>query len=110
MAVSSSNIFSNPPLTAVRRLCAFEYSSPSAGRLTNVAVRTALLIVGFARSITGPAVERWALGRKPSQSGGRLMPLRALGLFFAVALCACRTEGRTDPAAVRQVIDSLNAK
>jgi uncharacterized protein (TIGR02246 family) len=38
------------------------------------------------------------------------MPLRALGLFFAVALCACRTEGRTDPAAVRQVIDSLNAK
>ena len=38
------------------------------------------------------------------------MPRRALGLLVVVVLCACRTEDRTDPAAVRRVIDSLNTK
>ena len=33
-----------------------------------------------------------------------------LGLLFASGLCACRPEGRTDAAAVRRVIDSLNTK
>ena len=38
------------------------------------------------------------------------MPRRALGLLVVAVLCACQTEARTDPAAVRGVIDSLNTK